>query len=88
MNTTSNTPNAIEVRNLNFYYGKFQGLRNIDLNIAEKKVTAFIGPSGCGKSTSLRMLAGLEDIDSGKIKTKRFKNAEEYLKHIDKTLSD
>ena len=46
--------NAIEVRNLNFFYGKFQGLKNINLDIPERKVTAFIGPSGCGKSTLLR----------------------------------
>ncbi|NBS09033.1 MAG: phosphate ABC transporter ATP-binding protein PstB [Betaproteobacteria bacterium] len=45
---------AIEVRNLSFFYGSFKGLKDIDLNIAEHKVTAFIGPSGCGKSTLLR----------------------------------
>ena len=50
MNTTN--PNAIEIRHLNFFYGKFQGLRNIHLDIAEKKVTAFIGPSD-RKSTRL-----------------------------------
>ncbi len=44
----------ISVRNLNFYYGKFQALKNIALELPEKKVTAFIGPSGCGKSTLLR----------------------------------
>ena len=44
----------LKVRNLNFYYGKFHALKNINLDIAEKKVTAFIGPSGCGKSTLLR----------------------------------
>lgn len=44
----------IQVNNLNFYYGKFHALKNINLNIPEKKVTAFIGPSGCGKSTLLR----------------------------------
>jgi phosphate transport system ATP-binding protein len=49
-----NQRNAIEVRNLNFFYGKFQGLKNVHLDIAENKVTAFIGPSGCGKSTLLR----------------------------------
>ena len=43
------------VRRLNFYYGKFQALKNINLQIPEKKVTAFIGPSGCGKSTLLRV---------------------------------
>jgi phosphate transport system ATP-binding protein len=46
--------NALEVRQLNFFYGKFQGLKNINLDIAERRVTAFIGPSGCGKSTLLR----------------------------------
>ncbi|WP_036594276.1 phosphate ABC transporter ATP-binding protein PstB [Ottowia thiooxydans] len=45
----------ISVRNLNFYYGKFHALKNINLDIPEKKVTAFIGPSGCGKSTLLRI---------------------------------
>ncbi|PAT33950.1 phosphate ABC transporter ATP-binding protein [Vandammella animalimorsus] len=44
----------IAVRNLNFYYGKFHALKNISMEIPEKKVTAFIGPSGCGKSTLLR----------------------------------
>ncbi len=44
----------IKVRNLDFYYGKFHALKNINLDIPEKKVTAFIGPSGCGKSTLLR----------------------------------
>jgi phosphate transport system ATP-binding protein len=46
--------NKISVRNLDFYYGKFHALKNINLDIPEKKVTAFIGPSGCGKSTLLR----------------------------------
>ncbi len=45
----------ISVRNLNFYYGAFHALKNISLDIPEKKVTAFIGPSGCGKSTLLRV---------------------------------
>ena len=44
----------ISVRNLNFYYGGFHALKGINLDIPEKKVTAFIGPSGCGKSTLLR----------------------------------
>jgi len=44
----------ISVRNLDFYYGKFHALKGINLEIPEKKVTAFIGPSGCGKSTLLR----------------------------------
>ncbi|MFZ7130691.1 phosphate ABC transporter ATP-binding protein, partial [Avibacterium avium] len=44
----------IEVKNLNFYYGDFHALKNINLRIPSNKVTAFIGPSGCGKSTLLR----------------------------------
>ncbi|MCL2875571.1 MAG: ATP-binding cassette domain-containing protein, partial [Betaproteobacteria bacterium] len=44
----------IAVRDLNFYYGKFQALTSINLDIPEHCVTAFIGPSGCGKSTLLR----------------------------------
>ncbi|MEO6322764.1 MAG: phosphate ABC transporter ATP-binding protein PstB [Polaromonas sp.] len=45
----------MSVKNLNFYYGKFHALKNINLEIPENKVTAFIGPSGCGKSTLLRI---------------------------------
>lgn len=44
----------LDVKNLNFYYGDFHALKNINLRIARNKVTAFIGPSGCGKSTLLR----------------------------------
>jgi len=44
----------VVVKDLNFFYGKYRALNNINLDIAEKKVTAFIGPSGCGKSTLLR----------------------------------
>ena len=44
----------LSVRNLDFYYGAFHALKNINLDIPERKVTAFIGPSGCGKSTLLR----------------------------------
>jgi phosphate transport system ATP-binding protein len=66
MNPTSPPlPNALEVRDLNFFYGKFQGLRNIHLDIAEKKVTAFIGPSGCGKSTLLRTLNRMYSLYPG-----------------------
>jgi phosphate transport system ATP-binding protein len=47
-------PTKIAVKNLNFYYGQFHALKNINLELPENKVTAFIGPSGCGKSTLLR----------------------------------
>jgi phosphate transport system ATP-binding protein len=48
-------PAKIAVKNLDFFYGKFHALKNINLEIPENKVTAFIGPSGCGKSTLLRI---------------------------------
>ncbi len=57
MNAISAAPERakIAVKNLDFYYGKFHALKAINLEIPEKKVTAFIGPSGCGKSTLLRV---------------------------------
>ena len=59
------TQNAIEVRNLDFYYGNFKGLKNVNLDIAEHRVTAFIGPSGCGKSTLLRTLNRMYSLYPG-----------------------
>jgi len=55
----------LEVRNLNFFYGAFQGLKNINLDIQKNTVTAFIGPSGCGKSTLLRTLNRMYDLYPG-----------------------
>ena len=66
--TEANTPlltNALEIKNLNFFYGSYQGLKNINLNIQEQKVTAFIGPSGCGKSTLLRSINRMYDLYPG-----------------------
>ena len=57
--------NSIEIRNLNFFYDKFQGLKDVNLDIAEHKVTAFIGPSGCGKSTLLRTLNRMYSLYPG-----------------------
>ena len=54
MSMVDTAPGKIQVRDLNFYYGKFHALKNINLDIAKNQVTAFIGPSGCGKSTLLR----------------------------------
>ena len=56
---------AVRVRNLDFYYGKFQGLKKVSLDIARHKVTAFIGPSGCGKSTLLRVFNRMYDLYPG-----------------------
>ena len=57
--------NVLEVRNLNFYYGSFHSLKNINLDIQENSITAFIGPSGCGKSTLLRALNRMYDLYPG-----------------------
>jgi phosphate transport system ATP-binding protein len=59
------TPNAkliIGVHNVDFYYGDKHALKSIELEIAEKKATAFIGPSGCGKTTLLRCLNRMNDL--------------------------
>jgi len=52
----------IVIKNLNLYYGDKQALKNITLDILDKRVTAFIGPSGCGKSTFLRVLNRMNDL--------------------------
>jgi phosphate transport system ATP-binding protein len=65
------TPNTakISARNFNFYYGKFRALKNVNLDIPEKQVTAFIGPSGCGKSTLLRTFNRMYDLYPGQTAT-------------------
>lgn len=52
----------IDVKELNLWYGSSQALKNIDLEIEEKTITAFIGPSGCGKSTFLKTLNRMNDL--------------------------
>jgi phosphate transport system ATP-binding protein len=56
---------VIKVRDLDFYYGKFQGLKKVSMDVARHKVTAFIGPSGCGKSTLLRVFNRMYDLYPG-----------------------
>jgi len=55
----------LEVKDLNFYYGQFHALKNINMSIKENKVTAFIGPSGCGKSTLLRTFNRMFELYPG-----------------------
>ena len=52
-------------RNFNFHYGDFHALKNINLPVYDKKVTAMIGPSGCGKSTFLRSFNRMHDLYPG-----------------------
>lgn len=55
----------LKVENFNFYYDKFQALKDINMEIQENKVTALIGPSGCGKSTFLRSINRMNDLIDG-----------------------
>ncbi|HEY2035091.1 MAG TPA: phosphate ABC transporter ATP-binding protein PstB [Rhizomicrobium sp.] len=52
----------IDIRDLNFYYGKTHALKNVSVPLMDRKVTAFIGPSGCGKSTLLRVLNRIYEL--------------------------
>jgi phosphate transport system ATP-binding protein len=52
----------VSVRHLNFHYGEYRALADINVNLYQNKVTAFIGPSGCGKSTLLRILNRIYDL--------------------------
>ena len=53
------------IHNVNLFYGDFHALKNVDLDIPEKKITDFIGPSGCGKSTLLKSLNRMNDLVEG-----------------------
>lgn len=55
----------IHIENLDLYYGDFQALKKINLNIKANEVTAFIGPSGCGKTTLLKCLNRMNDLVEG-----------------------
>ncbi|MGO2117299.1 MAG: phosphate ABC transporter ATP-binding protein PstB [Fusobacterium sp.] len=72
--------NRITIENFNFYYGKFQAIKDISMEIQEKKVTALIGPSGCGKSTFLRSINRMNDLISDiKYEGKIFLDGENIL---------
>lgn len=57
--------NKIEVKNLDLYYGDFQALKDVSMDMQENKITAFIGPSGCGKSTFIKTLNRMNDLVTG-----------------------
>lgn len=57
--------NKIEVKNVDLFYGDFQALKNVSMDMPENKITAFIGPSGCGKSTLLKSLNRMNDLVDG-----------------------
>lgn len=64
-NVINALPPKIEARDLDFYYGDFKALKNINLKVDANKVTALIGPSGCGKSTFIRIINRMNDLIEG-----------------------
>ncbi len=82
---TSNGKFALQVNDLNVFYGQFQAVKNVSLNIEERKITAMIGPSGCGKSTVLRAFNRMNDlVPSARVEGRvLFQNQDIYQPDID-----
>lgn len=77
----------IKVEALDLYYGDFKALKNINIAIAQKEVTAFIGPSGCGKSTLLKTFNRMNDlIESCRIDGKVYIDGQDIYEDIDVTM--
>lgn len=76
--------NKFEIENLDLYYGDFQALKHVNLQLPEKEITAFIGPSGCGKSTLLKCLNRMNDLVEGcKITGKVLLDGEDVYGNMD-----
>lgn len=74
----------LTIKNLDLYYSEFKALKNINLNIQEKEITAFIGPSGCGKSTLLKSLNRMNDLVEGcRIQGQVLLDGEDIYKGLD-----
>jgi phosphate transport system ATP-binding protein len=83
--TAADNPYSLQVESLNVFYGKFQAVRDVDLKIPARKITALIGPSGCGKSTVLRCFNRMNDLIpvarvTGKVE---FRGRDLYAPHVD-----
>lgn len=77
----------IEVKNLNLYYDAFHALKDVNMEIPEKRITAFIGPSGCGKSTFLKSLNRMNDLVFGcRIEGNIFLDGKDIYKNMDVNL--
>ncbi|KAB2905181.1 MAG: phosphate ABC transporter ATP-binding protein [Anaerolineae bacterium] len=78
-------PVAIELKHLHIYYGSFLAVRDVNMQVAQRKITALIGPSGCGKSTVLRALNRMNDlIGSARVEGEvLFRNQNLYDSHVD-----
>ncbi len=76
-----------QITDLNLYYGSFQALKGIHMNVPERKITALIGPSGCGKSTLLKTLNRMNDLIEGvKITGRVLLDGEDIFGGIDVTM--
>ena len=80
--------NKFEIKDLNLYYGDYHALKNINMDLAENEITAFIGPSGCGKSTLIKTLNRMNDlVDCVRIEGKVYLDGEDiYDPKVDTTL--
>ncbi|NLJ58328.1 MAG: phosphate ABC transporter ATP-binding protein [Tissierellia bacterium] len=77
----------IKIQNIDLFYGEFQALKNVNMDIKENEITAFIGPSGCGKSTLLKSLNRMNDLIEGvKIKGKILLDKVDIYKDMDPTV--
>ncbi|NCC87823.1 MAG: phosphate ABC transporter ATP-binding protein [Clostridia bacterium] len=77
----------IEVKDLDLFYGSFQALKNINLNIQSNEIMAFIGPSGCGKSTLLKSINRMNDlVENCKIEGEILLDGQDVYKNIDTNL--
>ena len=78
----------ISVTDLNLYYGQNHALKNVNMEIKENAITAFIGPSGCGKSTFLKCINRMNDlVDNVKITGQVLLDGEDiYQKNVDTTM--
>lgn len=73
-----------KIENLDFYYGNFKALKDINVEMKEKEVTALIGPSGCGKSTFLKILNRMSDLnDNSKVDGKILLDGKDIFKEMD-----
>ena len=76
-----------EIKNLNLYYGSFQALKNVSMDIYENEITALIGPSGCGKSTLIKTLNRMNDLIEGcKITGSVLLDGEDIYGNMDTTI--
>ena len=84
MGNDSQTISKFSVKDLNLFYGEFQALKNVNMEIKANEITAFIGPSGCGKSTFLKTLNRMNDlVESVKVQGKILLDGVDIYKDID-----